>query len=36
MNPKITELIAQQVGVKNHQVKNTLELLNGGATVISQ
>jgi uncharacterized protein len=33
MNPKITELIAQQLGVKNHQVKNTLELLNEGATV---
>jgi uncharacterized protein len=33
MNPKITELIAQQVGVKNHQVKNTIELLNEGATV---
>ncbi len=33
MNPKITELIAQQVGVKNHQVKNTIELLGEGATV---
>lgn len=33
MNPKITELIAQQVGVKNHQVKNTIELLDEGATV---
>lgn len=33
MNLKITELIAQQVGVKNHQVKNTIELLDEGATV---
>lgn len=33
MNPPIAELIAQQLGVKNNQVKNTLELLAEGATV---
>ncbi len=33
MNPHIIEIIAQQLGVKNNQVKNTLELLNEGATV---
>ncbi|MEE4285363.1 MAG: Tex family protein [Mariniphaga sp.] len=33
MNPHIIEIIAQQLGVKNNQVKNTLELLNEDATV---
>jgi uncharacterized protein len=33
MNPHIIEIIARQLGVKNNQVKNTLELLNEGATV---
>jgi len=33
MNPHIIEIIAQQLGVKNNQVKNTLELLNESATV---
>jgi protein Tex len=33
MNPKIIEIIAQQLGLKNNQVKNTLELFNEGATV---
>ena len=33
MNPKIIERVAQQIGIKNIQVKNTLELLNEGATV---
>ena len=33
MNPKIIEIVAQQLGVKNNQVKNTIELLSEGATV---
>lgn len=33
MNPKIIERVAQQIGIKNNQVKNTLELLGEGATV---
>ncbi|MGC9356008.1 MAG: Tex-like N-terminal domain-containing protein [Mariniphaga sp.] len=33
MNPHIIEIISRQLEVKNIQVKNTLELLNEGATV---
>jgi protein Tex len=33
MNPQIIELIAQQLGIKNNQVNNTIELLGEGATV---
>ncbi|WP_372947246.1 Tex family protein [Mariniphaga sp.] len=33
MNQHIIEIISQQLGVKNSQVKNTLELLSEGATV---
>jgi protein Tex len=33
MNPKIVEIVALQLGVKENQVKNTAELLMEGATV---
>ncbi len=33
MNPKIIEIVAQQLGLKENQVKNTTELFNEGATV---
>ncbi len=33
MNPKILEIIAGQLGVKQSQVKNTTDLINEGATV---
>ncbi|SHE34309.1 uncharacterized protein SAMN05444274_101106 [Mariniphaga anaerophila] len=33
MNPQIIEIIARQLGIKNIQIKNTLELLKEGATV---
>ncbi len=33
MNQHIIEIISQQLGVKNSQVKNTMELLSEGATV---
>lgn len=33
MNSRIIELIAQQLGIKNNQVNNTVELLGEGATV---
>ncbi len=33
MNPHIVELISQQLGIKNNQVNNTIELLSEGATV---
>jgi uncharacterized protein len=33
MNPKIIEIIARQLGIREKQVTNTIELLNEGATV---
>jgi uncharacterized protein len=33
MNEKITDIIARNLGIRNNQVTNTLELINEGATV---